>query len=127
MRKINSIGYGHKVLGVAAVFLIVLPLCCHFFFALFRVELLNIMASASFGIGLFILLFFAGLLCIEFFQDSTINRQYAALRKAKVRTGNGMYECQSCGYRQIGAADKACPVCGVRFVQESRKQVKNDI
>lgn len=115
MKKINSNHYGHKVLGSAALFLFVLPPCCRLLFSLFPVHFLKIIMSVSFGTGLLIAVLFTILLIVELHQDKVMNRKYAALKNTKLAVGNGLYECQSCGNRQVQKTDKECEVCGTKF------------
>jgi rubrerythrin len=61
-----------------------------------------------------------GLLSIEFYQDRSINRKYTDIRKMKLLLGNEIYECQSCGNRQVTAIDKSCGICGMKFDTERR-------
>lgn len=121
MIKINSIGYGHKFLGLAALFLITLPSFCYLLFLLFHINILTIVMHISFGIGLLISISFAVLLTVEFYQDKAINRAYTTLKKTKLAIGNGVYECQSCGNRHVREPNKECGVCGMYFHQERGK------
>lgn len=126
MKKINSIDYGHKFLGVATVFLIALPVCSYFFFTLFRVDLLKKIAFVSLGMGILVSVFFIILLLVEFHQDRVIDHQYAILRKTKMAIGSGMYECQSCGNQQVRAADNECKVCGMYFYKKEGQEDENE-
>ena len=117
MKKINSIGYAHKILGLAALFLAGIPAFCYLLLCLFHIGVFSVIMRISFGIGLLILVFFAVLLTIELNQDKAINKKHIALKKTKLIIGNGVYECQSCGNRQVRAEDKECLVCGICFYQ----------
>ena len=102
MKKINSIGYGHRILGIALLFLVALPVCFYLLFVLFQAAILKILAYASLGIGILISVCFAGLLAIEFRQDQDIDYRYTTtLCKTKIRTGNGMFECHAFGNRHV--------------------------
>lgn len=114
MKKINSNGYAHKIIGLATLFLIGLPFCLHMIGLLVTVEL-RLWIHLSLAIGLLILLFFAILLLIEFYQDRKINREYVDLKKKKIPLENGKYECQSCGNRQVTIMDNNCGICGISF------------
>lgn len=118
MKKINSINYGHKVMGTALVFLIAFPVCFILSFTLFQAAILKIMAYVSLCIGILISVCFAGLLAVEWHQDRSVERQYNVLRKTRIELGSGRYECQSCGNRQVGAADRECKICGMFFCRE---------
>ncbi len=114
MKKINSNGYGHKILGWAALFLIGVPLfLCALEHAL--PVALRGWIDLSLAVGLMITAFFILLLSVEFYQDRKIDRGYAAIRKEKMPLGNGQYECQACGNRQLTHADNACGICGTTF------------
>jgi hypothetical protein len=120
MKKINSIGYGHKIIGLIVLFLIGIPLCLYMLNLLFHTKLFSILIYVSLAIGILISLFCVGLLSIEFHQDRSINRKYTDIRKKKLSLGNKLYECQSCGNRKITAMDKSCDICGMKFVTERR-------
>lgn len=115
MKKINSIGYAHKIIGLAILFLVVIPLCFYYLFLMFHVELFSTLICISIGIGLIITFFFIVLLIVELKQDKNIDRKYIKIKKKKLALGNGLYECQSCGSRQVTATDKNCGICGIRF------------
>jgi len=115
LKKINSIGYGHKIIGLALLFLAAIPVCCLVLSLIFQITIFIILRNISLGIGSFISLFFIGLLSIEFYQDKKIKRQYPNIRKYKLKLDNGGFECQSCGNRQITVNDKICVICGMGF------------
>lgn len=119
MKKINSIGYGHIILALAAVFLLAAPILCSLLFTISNIHLFKTIAYISLGVGTFIVLFLAVLLAVEFHQDKVINRNYAEIKKTKVLIGNGIYECQSCGYRVVKKTDNECTACGIKFNEES--------
>ena len=118
MKKINSIGYAHKIIGLALLFLVVIPMCCYIFSFIFQVAPYMTFIHISVGIGLFILAFFIGLLFIELHQDKRNDRQYPEIKKKKLRLEDGRYECQSCGSRQVTVDDKSCRTCGMKFNTE---------
>ena len=115
MKKINSIGYAHKIIGLALLFLVAAPLFCYLLSLIFQAALFITLIHMSLGIGLLISIFFAGLLAIELRQDKKINRQYPNIKKKKLILANGKYECQSCGNRQVSSDDKSCSICGTIF------------
>lgn len=81
----------------------------------FKSPLLVIGARVSFFIGILIMIFFIGLLSIEFYQDHELDLYYESRKNIKLSIGNGMYECQCCGNKTVKAGDKSCGVCGMRF------------
>lgn len=116
MKKINSNGYAHKIIGLAGLFLVVIPFFCHVLYSVFFAGLLKTLMYISLTIGFFVLLFLIGLLSIEFYQDKKIDRQYINIKKKKLPLDNEFYECQSCGNRQVNERDNSCGVCGTRFI-----------
>ncbi len=122
MKKINSNSYGHKVIGLAALFLVPIPLCFYFLGLLFE-KVFMAWIYLSLAAGLFILLSFSVWLTIEFHQDRMIEQKYADIRKTKMLLENGVYECQSCGNRNIIITDNRCSICGVVFCADSEKSL----
>jgi hypothetical protein len=118
IKKINSIGYGHKIIGLALLFLALIPICCFIGELIFQETIFFMLRNISLGVGLLISLFFIGLLSIEFYKDKKIERQYSNIRKYKLKLDNGKFECQSCGNRQITEMDKFCVICGMKFSNE---------
>ena len=57
MRKINSIGYAHKIIGLALLFLMAIPLCGYVLSLIFHASLFLLLARISFGIGAMIAVF----------------------------------------------------------------------
>lgn len=123
MVKINSIGYGCKLLGLTVLFLILFPSCCYLLVLLFHTDALMTVMRISLAIGLLMSISFAVLLAIEFHQDKAIQRAYVTLKKTKLAIGNGLYECQSCGNRHVSEQDKECGVCGIYFQSERSKSI----
>ena len=118
MKKINSIGYGHKIIEVAGLFLVVIPIFCYFFYSIFYLFLIKILMYMSLVIGLIIFVFLIGLLSVEFYQDRNIGRRYFFIKKTKLLLDSGYYECQSCGNRKVNEKDKNCDICGIKFIME---------
>jgi len=116
LKKIDSIGYGHKLLSLSALFTVVLPLCFSVLYRLFYVAIFMLIMRISLAIGLLISIFFVVLLAVEFRQDKAIDRNYAYTRTTKQAIGNGEYECQSCGNQNMTATDKECGICGIIFI-----------
>lgn len=116
MKKINSVGYGGRIAAAAALFLIVVPLCLYIAGRFLPVP--RICIRASLALGALIALFLAILLAIELRQDKRQDRYYRAHASSKLSLGDGRYECQSCGSRDVTAGDTVCRVCGIRFEQK---------
>ena len=115
MKKINSIGYGDKILGCAAIFTLVIPGIIQAILFVHKSLTLAVCMKISFGIGIFISLFFVGLLTIELHQDKQMNKYFETQKNEKLKLGEGLYECQTCGNRTVKSEDKNCSVCGILF------------
>jgi len=115
IKKINSIGYGHKIIGLTLTFLALIPVLCFAFSLIFQVTFFLTLKNISLGIGFFITLFSIWLFSVEFYQDKEIERQYHNIKKYKLKLNNGKFECQSCGNRQITENEKICVICGMEF------------
>ena len=76
MKKINSIDYGGKVIGIGAVFLIVIPAALHFINKALGSSVIDVILYACIGIGIAIEAGFFILLLTELRQDRIINRYY---------------------------------------------------
>ncbi len=113
--KINSIGYGSKVLWLATLFLAGLPIGFYILGRAFYKSLFSSLTRISLLVGGLLLLSLLILLCVELHQDKKLNEKYAKLKFHKLPLSNGEYECQSCGNRRIGKRDTCCGVCGIRF------------
>lgn len=92
MKKINSIRYGHRILTLAGILLLVAPM-----------------------LSGFVILFLVGLLAVEFHQDRRIDRQYPRIQRTKMVLAGGAHECQTCGNRRLASTDAYCSVCGTTF------------
>lgn len=115
MKKINSIGYADKIIGLATLFLILIPLLLYLAHSFFELSILLLLLKVSLGIGGVIIIFLTILLVIELRQDKKINKYYEDNKNIKIPLEDGLYECQSCGYRQVRHEHKSCSVCGVCF------------
>lgn len=121
MRKINSIGYGGKILGGAMLLSVGLPAG----FGL--VERLTgrpvwgaaAIVSACGGIGLF--LFLLGLLAVELSQDKKLLAVWQSQGREKQKLKDGRQECPCCGNREIRESEGVCMVCGNRFEPENKE------
>lgn len=115
MRKINSIGYGHKIINSAAILLIVVPAVCYLLSAVTKQLQFHLLAKISVALGFLVLLFLFVLLKVELFQDKKINECFKANRHIRILLKNGLYECQACGNNQVKQEEKSCKVCGMNF------------
>lgn len=125
MKKINSIEYGGKILGVAMIFALVIPGAMRLVLLVYETAVLAICAKISLGIGIVIALSFCALLAIEFHQDKEQNLYYETQKKVKLSLGNGIYECQSCGNKTVKAKDKSCCICGILFEDMGEQNEKS--
>lgn len=114
MKKINSIGYGDKIIAAAAVLLTAMPLCLYIAGAMLPFPAAALI-RISLAAGGLVILFLVALLTIEFRQDKKLIQYYALHQNIKLSLGNNRYECQSCGNRHLSAGDDICKVCGIRF------------
>lgn len=115
MKKINSIGYGVKILGYATIFTLVIPGIIKIVLLAYKNRILAACGKISFGIGIFIIVFFIGLLSVEFHQDKRMDLYYETKKDEKMDLRNGLYECQACGNRAVKSEDKYCGICGILF------------
>ncbi len=72
-----------------------------------------ILASAALGGVIWVVLLV--LIVVEQVQDALLVRSYEGQRSKKFPAGNGLYECQFCGNRQVKEEDTSCGVCGKAF------------
>jgi Ca2+/Na+ antiporter len=114
MKKINSIGYGGKVILVGILFTFIFPIII--FFVPYKCSLLNLVSKVSFWVGILILLLFFIWLNIELYQDKKINKHFEKNKNKKISIEDGKFECQACGNRQVKLSDKRCSVCGIKFI-----------
>jgi hypothetical protein len=115
VKKINSIGYAHKIIAVISFFLLLLPFILHLIWLITNFTLLRIIIKISFSIGTIISILFLLLLKIELHQDKVINTQYQKNKNSRILLPSGFYECQTCGNRSLQAINKYCTHCGVNF------------
>lgn len=118
MKKINSIGYGGKILGVSAVFIIVIPSSMEVLMLVWENRFLFICARISAVLGVCILLLLMVLLGIEFHQDKRADFYYESQINRKMYLGEDRYECYSCGNRLVKAEDTSCHLCGMTWKGE---------
>lgn len=115
MRKINSIGYGGKILATSATFGLGLPAVFETLSGVYKNPLLKAFTKASFTLGIFIFLLLLMILCVEMRQDNRMNAWYHKRRNQKHILPNGLCECQACGSRWVKPTDTYCTVCGIVF------------
>lgn len=121
MKKINSIGYGGKVIGIGALLLVVIPLILKIASYLTRRLVFPLLSKISVCCGAVILVGFAILLAIELHQDKRLNNYYKGKRNVRRALPSNLFECAACGNRQVTAHDTSCPVCGIRFKLEKEQ------
>lgn len=115
MKKINSIGYGYKILLGAAICLIIIPSVSYFFWQMTNRIQFYLVAKASVVVGIIIFLFLFVLLKIELYQDKKMDEYYMANAQSRLPLKNGLFECQTCGNTQVKPRQKSCIVCGANF------------
>lgn len=115
MKKINSIGYGAKIVAAGFIFFAIIPALLYLISLLWRSILLINLAKISILIGILIFSFLIILLTIELNQDKRINLFYQRKRASKMEIADGYYECQNCGNRKLRQRDQQCLICGVNF------------
>jgi len=114
MKKINSIGYGGKVILVGIVFVFILPLILAAIPN--KASILWEISKISFGIGILILVLFFVWLKIELYQDKKLNEHYERNKNKRLMIDQEIYECQVCGNRRVRQSDKTCNICGNKFI-----------
>lgn len=112
--RTNSAASGSRVLLLAGLLLKALPVGFYILGRVFSKNLFSALTVLSITSGGVILLLFLTLLCIEAHREKT--RKTVKTTFCKLPLSDGEFLCQSCGNRDIGASDKTCGVCGVRFV-----------
>lgn len=115
MKKINSIGYGHKILRSALICLIIIPSISYFLWKMTNKIQFQIVSKASVILGVIILLFLFVLLKIELYQDKKLDEYYRANAQSRLPLKNGLFECQICGNIRVKSGQKSCIVCGTNF------------
>ena len=115
IKKINSINYGGKVIGIGLIFMLLISGLLLLFYKILVYEFLNIIAKVSFVIGLLILISFACLLMVELRQDKKLDQYYCKHRNIKIPIKAGKYECGACGNREVVKNSTCCGICGCRF------------
>lgn len=121
--KLNSIGYGPKILGTIGLLLAGVPLALYGIYLVLGLWGIDasaalVVAKASLIIGGVLLGVFVILLAIELAQDRYLDAYYRKRKQSRARLPSGYYECQSCGHRSVREADRSCPVCSRTFMQD---------
>jgi len=115
MKKINSIGYAHRIIGLAVLFLIAIPSLLYLSNSHLHLPVLALLIKWSLGIGGIIIIFLTVLLTIEFRQDKRMNKYFEDNKNVRIPLRNGLYECQACGNMQVKREHRSCTVCGINF------------
>lgn len=115
MKKINSINYGGKVLGLGCFLAFVIPAAGWLGTLAWNSKFLHFVSIISGMIGIVILVLFFIHLMIELHQDRKIDRYYSSCMNRKLLLTDGHYECSSCGNRKLNKSDEYCPICGEKF------------
>ena len=114
MKKINSIWFGSKMIGLGIVFCAGIPLMLYGMSKMWpAVGIFMLSAKISISIGLLILAAFTVILVIELNQDRMINKNYSS--KCRCKISPTAYECQNCGNKTVIEEDTYCRVCGIKF------------
>lgn len=82
------------------------------------------LSKISFITGIAILMLFSIWLLIEFKQDRFWNRHYEDNVNIKLSLPEEVYECQSCGNRQLKRNDTSCNICGIKFKESGGSNAK---
>ena len=101
IKKINSIDYGGKIIGIGLIFMLLIPGLLLLFYKILVYEFLNIIVKVSFVIGLLILISFACLLIVELRQDKKLDQYYCKHRNIKIPIKAGKYECEHVGIGRL--------------------------
>ncbi len=115
MKKINSIGYGHTLVGIIVLLLLVIPGITRLLEYVLVCSALRVFRLVSLALGGGVGVFLIGLLTVELRQDERLFCFYRSHKNTCRPLPGGGYECQSCGCRQGRKGDRCCRVCGARF------------
>lgn len=115
VKKINSIDYGGKVIGIGCVFALGIPTILLIINQVVTLKLISILAIGSAVIGGIILVGFFIHLAIELRQDKKIDAYYSRHKNIKLKISDTYYECSTCGNRKLKVNSKNCDICGCRF------------
>lgn len=115
MKKINSIDYGGKVIGIGLVIGLLIPGILLLVNRYLQNRGVIVLAIALVAAGALIIIGFVIHLCVELKQDKKINQYYTEHMNIKIKLADGTYECGACGSRAIRADSVSCNACGCRF------------
>ncbi len=118
MKKINSIHFGGRVIGIGLAVMLLIPgvlLGINYFL---HYRLLEILAGGCFALGAVILLGFVLILRTELKQDKKIEQYYGKHKNVKIKLSGGRYECGACGNRAVAEEHTHCSVCGCKYEAE---------
>lgn len=122
MKKINSINYGGKIIGVGLMIMFVIPGMLMLINTILNFDVILMLSRLLFLIGAVILICFTVHLLIEFHQDKKVDKYYSKHRNVKIKINDGKYECGACGSRNIGPNDDFCNTCGCEYEQAEDKK-----
>ncbi len=115
VKKINSIDYGGKVIGIGCVFALGIPAVLLCINQIAQLNCVLMLAIGSAVIGGIILVGFFIHLAIELRQDKKIDAYYSRHKNIKLKISDTYYECSTCGNRKLKVNSKNCNICGCRF------------
>ena len=118
MKKINSIHFGGRVIGIGLAVMLPIPGVLLGINRFLHHRWLEILAGGCFVLGAVILLGFALILRTELKQDKKIERYYGNHKNVKIKLSEGRYECGACGNRAVSKEQTHCGVCNCKFEAE---------
>ena len=122
MKKINSINYGGKIIGIGLIIMFVIPGLLIFIHTILKHKAILLLSRLLFIIGAVILVCFTVHLLIELYQDKKIDKYYSKHRNVKIKLNDGKYECGVCGSRNIDLNDIFCNTCGCKYEHAEDKK-----
>ncbi len=126
MKKINSIDYGGKIIGIGLIIGLLLPGILALVNRYLENRGLTMLAIILAAVGTMIIVGFFVHLCVELKQDKKINQYYSEHMNIKIKLADGTCECGACGSRGIRADSISCNACGCRF-EDIRNKTPQDI
>jgi hypothetical protein len=118
MKKIDSIHYGGRVIGIGLVLLVLIPAVLLIVGRISHLDVLSLVAYFSMVVGALIEVLFFVFLLIESRQDKKIDAYVQSHKRVKITLPDGKYECGSCGNRNVRGLDTECLACGITFEQD---------
>lgn len=115
IKKINSIHYGGKVIGMGLTMMLLIPGILLWLNTFCECRITVILAKILFVIGGLLLGGFACLLFVELRQDNEIDKFFAKHKNVKIEIKKEQYECGVCGNRNIRKDSTYCGVCGCKY------------